>query len=65
MISTTLTCIDEPRFIIHQQFVAGPVEKNVSVPIPPTLESGKGTLILTELFKDAFGMIFALKVLVV
>jgi hypothetical protein len=69
MISTTFTCIKEPRSIIHQQLVAGPVEKRVSVFIPPTLAIGsgpvgRGSLMWTEFIRDEFGMISALKVLV-
>ncbi len=70
MIRTTLTCIEDRRFIIHQQFTAGAVEKKSSVFIPPTLVKWSGPVgrfssMWTELIKDPFGMIFALKVLVI
>jgi hypothetical protein len=70
IINTTFTCIEKPRFIIHQQFTAGPVEKSSSVFIPPTLESGFGpvgyySLMCTEFTRDVFYIKLALNVLFV
>jgi hypothetical protein len=55
---TTLTCIEEPRSIIHQQLALGPVEKKSSLRTP---ESEFGILNLTEFGSEVFGITSALK----
>ena len=65
MISTTFTCIYEPRLLNQKQFAAGPVEKKSSVYIPPIYLVGKGVAMRTEFISDAFGITSALRVLVV
>ena len=65
MMSTTFTCIDEPRLLNQKQFTAGPVEKKSSVYIPPIKKVGNGVLMRAEFMSDAFGMTSELSVLVV